>query len=132
MSALIDTKLKVIWPGNEPKILTVRLKEEPSYAELAGVIRPLLDGGQLEHVYVLADFNDGTDYEPLDMFVDDEGAAQLLNGAPGKNLARNEYATAIYRRATLLGRSAAPVPADPEDLPAVYGPVVLFARRVWS
>lgn len=86
---------------------------EPGYNRLAPIIQPHLDGADLERVYVL--WND----EPLDMFVDEFGA--------GKPLPRNEKATEIYRNNVLTRRKD----KNPEELPAIYGPAVLFHRRVW-
>lgn len=90
----------------------------PGYDRLKALLTPLLDGN-LEHVSVLADFAGGDDYQRADMFVDAEG--QL------KRLPRNEAATMIYRRATLLRASG----TDPDSLPCIVGPAILFERQVW-
>lgn len=144
------TKALVMHPGLPSRTVEVDLPENPSSAQLHAAVDPHLDGGKLEHVYVLADFEVEAcnrariraDYQPLDMFVDDSGAPMLLEWQDvactkaaltrkGKGLPRNEAATAIYRRATILGRTAIKYDGDPETLPAIYGPAVLFDRRVW-
>jgi hypothetical protein len=90
---------------------------------LRELINPLFNGGRLEHVTVLADYDNGLNFNRADMFVGDAGQR--------KDLPRNDAATVIYRRATLCGRSATPIPNDPEELPFIQGPAVLFSRRVW-
>lgn len=51
----------------------------------------------------------------------------LLDGKHLDGLPRNEAATPIYRNNWLRQH-----PKDePESLPAIYGPAVLFNRRVW-
>jgi hypothetical protein len=89
------------------------LSPEPGYDALAQLIRPILDGADLEHVSVLHE------RKRRDMFVDDIGAV--------KGLPRNEAATAIYRN-NWLSRNPG---ADPESIPAIYGTAILFDRRVW-
>lgn len=120
-------RILVMRPDQPNELIHLKLPTEPSYRQLSNVIRPLLDGGDFEHVNVLADFEGGLNFRPADMFVDEIGAP-----AGGKNLPRNEAATLIYRRATMLGRSAAPKPADPETLSAIYGPAIRFERKVWT
>lgn len=120
---LIKTKMLVMRPGRSPETLERDLPGQPKYEVLRDLLTPLLDGAYLERVKVLADFEGGTNYDVLDMFVDEEG---LLNGLP-----RNDAATAHYRRATMMGRTPIPVPDDPESIPYVVGPAVLFDRRVW-
>lgn len=88
------------------------------------LIREILDGADLEHVSVLASFTGLPPFEVSDMFVDEIGAI--------KKLPRNEAATLIYRRATMMGMTPVPMPDDPEELPAIYGVAVLFEKRVWS
>jgi len=80
-------------------------------------------GVSLERVRVLADFEGGVNYQPTDMIVDEDFRE--------KRLPRNEYATTIYRRATMLGRTPVRTPSDPEMLPDILGTAVLFDRRVW-
>lgn len=116
---LIGCALFIFRPGsNEPQTVNVRMHERPSLAELKAVIMPYLDRGDgtkpnLEHVSVL--FQD----RPADMFVDEIG---LIDGLP-----RNEAATDIYRS---FWRKHHPED-DPESLPHIAGPALIFSRRVW-
>lgn len=95
----------------------VDLPEEPSrYSEIRAAIRALLVLGKAypEHVSVLHES------KRADMFVHEDGH--------GDGLPRNEAATAIYRAAWLRDH-----PADePETLPWIAGPAVIFDRIVWS
>jgi hypothetical protein len=95
----------------------------PTYEELKAVVKPLLDGQDLECVRVLASLDNNPPYQVLHMFV---GESSALDGLP-----RNEAATTHYRRATMLGLAPAPTPSDPEEIPAIYGPAVLFEKPVW-
>lgn len=106
------TEFTLMRPDGTAENGTADLAEQPGYATLKALLDPLL-GGDLEHVSVL---HDG---ERRDMFVHETGA---LDGLP-----RNEAATRIYRNATLTREPR----TDPETIPAIYGPAVLFARRVW-
>lgn len=119
----MKTRILIMRPDQSHETREVDLPADPGYERLRTIIAPLLDKGTLEHVSVLADFDGGKKYQPLDMFVDDCG---LL-----KNLPRNEAATIIYRRANQLGRSGIAKAADPEMLSFICGPAVLFDRRVW-
>lgn len=92
---------------------------QPGYDRVRELIEPLLDGASLEQVSCLADFQGGSNYQPSDMFVDDRGR--------DKRLLRNEPATVIYRRASLLRMQS----RDPESLPAIHGTAILFNRRIW-
>ena len=105
------TALRVLGPR---KVVTVDLPRDPGLDALRAVIRPLLDGKDMEHVSVL--------YEgrAADMFVDETGACD--------GQVRNDQATKIYR-AAYLRRNAE---IDPESLPAIYGTAILVDRRVWS
>lgn len=107
------TVMTIMRPGKPGETQLVDLAPEPGYRALSAILRPLLDGAELEHVTVL---HDG---EPADMFVDECGSI--------KRLPRNEAATAIYRNNWLTQHPK----AAPESLPAIYGPAVLFSRRVW-
>lgn len=94
--------------------------EGPGLDELRKIIVPLLElengrPGNLEHVSVL------WEGRRTDMFVDDEGTMR------GRELPRNEEATAIYR-AYWLGTHPG---TDPESVAAVYGCALLFRHRVW-
>lgn len=118
------TKYLIMRPGQSHETGEVHdWPREPGYDRIAALVRPLLDGADLEQVSVLADFGGGTRYEQLDMFVDDEGLI--------KNLPRNEAATLIYRRAAMMGKARIPPPTDPESMSYIAGPAVLFSRRVW-
>lgn len=92
---------------------SAELPADPGYRALADLVDPILGVLAWEQVTVL--FNG----EPCDMFVDEVGA---ITGLP-----RNERATAIYRANALAQHPG----TDPESLPAIYGRVVLFTRRVW-
>lgn len=123
---LIKTRYRVLQPDHreiaDSAICEIMWPREPGYDRLRALIEPIMDGN-LEHVAVLSDFEGGRNFTRSDVFVNEDG--HLLR------LARNELATTIYRRATLCGRSAAASPNDPEELPFIVGPMVLFDRRVW-
>lgn len=87
--------------------------EDPGYVLIRNFVKPILKGGELEHVTVL---HDG---KYLDMFVDDMGHS--------KSLPLNAEATAIYRN---NARTRDPS-RDPETMPRIVGVAVLFSRRVW-
>lgn len=91
----------------------VEWPEDPGYELIRDVVKPILNGGELEHVTVL---HGG---ERLDMFVDDMGHS--------KSLPLNAEATAIYRN-NALSRDPN---RDPATMPRIVGVAVLFARRVW-
>jgi hypothetical protein len=118
-STLIKTRLLVMRPDQPHETLERDLPEEPSYQELRDIITPLLDGAALEHVYVLADFAGGTDFKRADMFVDEMSLV--------RRLPRNEAATVIYRRNSMLREPG----KDPESMSWIAGPAVLFDRVVW-
>ncbi|MDH2313074.1 hypothetical protein [Methylobacterium brachiatum] len=94
----------------------VELAPNPRYSELRASIRALLVLGSAypEHVTVL---HEG---RQADMFVHEDGH--------GAGLPRNEAATAIYRAAWLREHPG----HDPETLPCIAGPAVIFDRIVWS
>ena len=94
---------------------------ESGYRRLKQLLEPIL-GGPLEHVSVLADFAGGINFKRADMFVNELG--HVLK----EPLQRNEAATAIYRRNALINLGA----TDPEALPWIAGPAVLFERLVWA
>jgi len=126
------TKWKLILPGDKPPVESENdLSDEPGYLVLKAIINPLLsahnergrNGRKLEHVKVWADYDlDGEAFAAMDMFVDDNGMSI--------GLSRNERATTIYRRATLMGLTGVDF-NHPEDLPFIVGPAILFSRRVW-
>lgn len=87
---------------------------KPGYDALRRLIEPYLDGERLEQVTVL---HEG---QRRDMFV---GECSAING----RAIRNVRATEIYRNNVLTRRPR----TNPEALPAISGPAVLFYRRVW-
>jgi hypothetical protein len=107
------TTITIMRPGLPDQSRPVELADQPGYPSLVAIIRPLLDGCDLEHVTVL---HGG---KRTDMFVDEMSSV--------KGLPRNEPATAIYRNNWLTQHPE----EAPEGLPAIYGPAVLFSRRVW-
>jgi hypothetical protein len=109
----MKTTILIMRPGTDSEVIIVDLPEQPGYHELRNLLTPLLDGGDLEHVSVLH----GT--QRADMFVDDEGVR--------KQLPRNDTATRIYRNNWLTEHPG----TDPESLPAIHGPAILFSRIVW-
>ena len=114
----VATSFQILRPGLPAEDRAVALDRMPDFKALNRIIKPILQG-DLERVAVLADFCGGSNFQPLDMFVDDCGA---LKGLP-----RNDEATTIYRRAAMLRMPM----RDPEQLPAIYGTAILFSRRVW-
>jgi hypothetical protein len=115
----METKIRIIRPDGEEEVRDIDMPRDPGYVALRELLAPLLDRGPLERVVVLADFEGGNDFAPTDMFVDENGHL--------KSLPRNEKATSIYRCASLQ-RSP---DMDPESIPFIVGPAVLFNRRVW-
>ena len=107
------TTITIMRPGADTETQPIEVAAKPGYLALKSIVAPFLNGGMLEHVTVL---HDG---KRADMFVDDEG---LLKGLP-----RNDAATVIYRNNWLTAHPK----DDPESLPAIYGPAVLFSRQVW-
>jgi len=109
----VKTTYRVLRVGKKLERRSVDLPDQPGLGALRRVITPHLNGGRLEHVAVL---HEG---ERRDMFVDENGIE--------KGLPLNPEATAIYRNNTMTQYPE----TDPEKLPAIYGPAVLFDRRVW-
>lgn len=63
-------------------------------------------------------------------FAADQGVEVDWEGqAPGESR-RGELEHSAGR--TMMGKTAVPVPPDPEKLPAIYGPAALFESRVWA
>jgi hypothetical protein len=94
----------------------ILLAKKPVYEDLRRLIEPHLCGARLMHVRVLCPVLG----EWTDMFVDDMGAL--------KRLPRNDAATAIYRNGFLSKKPN----DDPEKLPYIAGPAVVFLRPVWG
>jgi hypothetical protein len=109
----VKTGLIILRPDGSREDRSVDMAGDPGLAELRDVLEPIL-AGRPEHVAVL---HEG---RRTDMFVDEAFAP--------KGLPRNEAATAIYR-AWWLKRCPSD---DPETLPWIAGPVVIFDRIVWS
>jgi hypothetical protein len=122
VSPRFETQLRIMRSDDPPSVQAVILDgNPPTWRSLNELIRPLLDGGDLEHVRVFTHFAEGEPDRYLDMFVDEMGGP--------KGLPRNDRATVIYRNNVLV-HAPAEYP-DPEALPMIYGTAVLFARRVW-
>lgn len=104
-----------IFPTDDSPVKTgsVEWGNEPGLDAIKRLVTPLIGGGHIEHVAVL---HDG---KRRDMFVDDEGRV--------KGMPRNDRATAIYRTNWITRHPD----CDPETLPWIAGPAVLFTRRVW-
>lgn len=109
----MKTTMTIFQPGNEPVRRIIDLPDEPEWKHLQKVLSPLTGDNCPEHVAVL---HEG---ERRDMFVHESGH---LIGLP-----RNEDATKIYRNASLRREPN----RDPETLPFIVGPAILFDRQVW-
>jgi hypothetical protein len=107
------TTYSVIRPGHASETHSIDWPKEPGFDRISALVRPLLDGAELERVAVLHH------QRRTDMFVDETGA---LRGLP-----RNDEATEIYRANWLQQHPH----TDPEALPAIYGTAILFDRPVW-
>jgi hypothetical protein len=94
----------------------VLIDKKPLYDELRSLVEPHLGGARLMHVRVLCPLLG----EWTDMFVDEMGAL--------RRLPRNDAATKIYRNGHLSKRPN----DDPEKLPYIAGPAVVFLRTVWG
>lgn len=100
--------------GSMRTLVTETLPEKPHLDRLRELIEPHLDGERLEHVSVL------WHGKACDMFV---GETSSING----RMIRNIRATEIYRNNWLTRHPG----TDPESMPSISGPAVLFDRRVW-
>ena len=116
----MKTRILIMRPYELHQTLTVELGNG-RLVDLKAIVEPIT-GYPMEHVRVFADFSGGTSYRYLDMFVNELG----LITEP--QLPRNEAATAIYRRNTLIHE---PGKYHPEDLDWIAGPAVLFEKIVW-
>nr|WP_258045667.1 hypothetical protein [Mesorhizobium sp. NBSH29] len=106
------TMITIIPVIGAKKEVWLEMKSSPTLSELRVVVEPYLDGQGLERVRVL----DCETYK--DMFVGDDSGGGI----------RNVRATEIYRNNWLTHNPG----TDPESLPAIAGPAVLFHRRVWT
>ena len=107
-----EFRYRVFGPGKSGSVHRVEMSRTPTVAEIKAALRPHLEGGTPEHVIVLLDGR------PADMFVDEMATA--------KGLPRNEEATKVYR-ANWLKRHR----QDPETMPFIAGPAVLFEDLIW-
>jgi hypothetical protein len=111
----VHTTYHILATDGERTTRTVEWPRDPGYDRIKALIEPILGAGNwLEHVAVL---HEG---QRRDMFVDENGHS--------KRLPRNEVATEIYRSNWLTQHPG----VDPEELPHIVGPAVLFPDRlVW-
>jgi hypothetical protein len=93
--------------------------KDPGYHLIKALVEPLFGGDPLEHVSVL---HDG---RRRDMFVSEYGHMRIATRDP---MPRNERATAIYRTNWMTQHPD----QDPESLPTIAGPAILFYRIVWT
>jgi hypothetical protein len=122
--AAVKTRILIMRPDqpHETRDFVFKHGTAAAYRALKDVIEPIT-GAPMEHVRVFGDFNGGANYRYLDMFVNELGH---LSEPP---LPRNEAATLIYRRNVLYHE---PGKYDPEELPWIAGPAVLFEKIVWN
>jgi len=119
MSELIKTRLRLIRVDGTTQEETRELPPEPTYEQLRRYVQPLIGGGWMERVRVFIAFDQGGTPGYLDMFVDEASAIS--------DLPVNWPATEIYRNNVMHHEPG----TNAEGLPAIYGPAVLFDRRVW-
>lgn len=110
---LIRTGVTLIPPQGAPTRLEYAMPADPGYRQLKEIMTPLLNGGYLERVRVLV----GGAY--TDMFVDED--------SQGKDMLVNARATEIYRANWMTQHPD----CDPDELPDIKGPAILFDRPVW-
>jgi hypothetical protein len=112
---IMETTFRVISTDGRNTNHTIDLKEFPTLSELRRIVEPYLHGATMQYVQVL---DPETSRDSLDMFV---GESAIL-----KRLPVNAEATKLYRAAHMMFH-----PDDnPDELPAIRGPAVVFARRV--
>jgi hypothetical protein len=118
----MKTKMLIMRPDQPHETREIEFPEPfgPSYGLLKGIVEDIV-GHPMEHVTVLADFSGGLQFKRADMFVNEMGHLSI------PPLPRNEAATILYRRNALLYQGY----NDPEDLPWIAGPAVLFRDIVW-
>lgn len=109
----METTFTIIHTDGKEEMRTAELPATPNYWDIKAIVDPIIAGDYFEHVTVL--HNDVR----TDMFVDEDGL--------GKELPRNEKATAIYRANWLKHNPS----ALPESLPFIAGTAVLFSRQIW-
>ena len=103
----------VLRPDGQSVDSVATLPRNPTTDDVRSVVNKFLDGGAAEHVVVLHD------NRRTDMFVDEHSHL--------KRMLRNEVATRLFRAAALRLNPA----RDPETLPFIAGPAVLFDRPIW-
>jgi hypothetical protein len=117
----METILNVLTVEGETSVNVVDLPEFPTRAELRLVVEPHLSGMAMHHVQVLApagEWERARERDTVDLFY---GETAVLRRLPV-----NEEATRFYRAAHLLLHPD----DDPDGLPHIAGPAVLFLRRV--
>jgi hypothetical protein len=118
-----STRYTLYLPDGSVTEYRVMLAEVPDIEALKTVLQPHI-GEPIEHVTVLKPGSENAP-ERADMFVNEFSA--VPRGLRREPMQRNERATELYRAATLLHAPD----TDPESMPAIYGPAVLFERIVW-
>lgn len=112
------TAYTVLRPDGTREEGSVDWPREPTFEQIKALVGPHLNGDPLEHVTVL---HQG---QRTDMFVSEYGHLARAGRGP---LPRNDAATTTYRAAWLSTH-----PGDnPESMPFIAGPAILFDRRVW-
>lgn len=106
-------EMMLLLPGRPAKTLPNPMSDAPRWLEIKALVRRHLGDCTIEHITVLHE------KQRRDMFCDEDFQA--------KELPFNELATSIYRAWTMSQRPG----QDPNKLPAVCGPALLFGRIVW-
>jgi hypothetical protein len=114
----METVFNVLSVDGEAGANVVDLPEFPTRDELRLVVEPYLSGMAMHHVRVLSPPRSKLSHESLDLFC---GETAVLRRLPV-----NREATRLYRAAHLLFHPD----DDPDALPHIAGPAVLFLRRV--
>jgi len=114
------TTYTVISPDGTQTHGDVDFPENPGFHLLRALISPLIGNEPIEHVAVL---HLGL---RCDMFVSELG--HLTTDTRRAPMPLNPSATAIYRNAAMTHEPA----LDPNTLPTIVGPAVLFDRIVWT
>jgi hypothetical protein len=115
----METIFNVLSVDGEASAKVVDLPEFPTRDELRRVVEPHLSGMSMHHVLVLA---------PAGGLVRARDTVDLFCGETAvlRRLPVNGEATRLYRAAHLLLHPD----DDPDGLPHIAGPAVLFLRRV--
>ena len=110
----VYTRFSTFGSPRRPHRPFVHWPARPSWNQIRSLVLPLLEYEPMAHLPVLYGNTRG------DLFFGEDAEKQ--------GLFRNGVATSIFRAALLrrdLGR-------DPETLPVIYGPAVVFHRQVWD